>query len=118
MKPQNCWKNLLLHNFQLPTSYCKLSPNLPSVDEVIDLIPSTVNPTLPLESEMHITKVDESLVDQVIDLIPHSFGPLLPLESEINIIQVLLVTSYSSTHGGISPVSIKPPPSNEVISFY
>jgi hypothetical protein len=110
-------EKLTVSQQQLPTNYHKLSPNLPSVDEVIDLIPSTVNPTLPLESETHITQVDEPLVDQVVESIPSSVDPTLPLESELHTAQVLLVTSDSSTHGGISPVSFEPPPSNEVISF-
>jgi len=71
-----------------------------------------------LESEIHITQVDEPLVDQVIKSIPSLVDPTLPLESELNIAQVLLVTLDSSTHGGTSPVSIEPPLSNEVISFY
>jgi len=86
---------LLISQQQLPTGYCILSPNLPSVEEVIDLIPSTVNLTLPLESETHIIQVDEPLVDQVINSIPHSVNPTHLLQSEINIAQVLLVTSYS-----------------------
>lgn len=49
---------------------------------MIDLTPSIVNPTLPLESETHITKVDETLVNQVVDLIPYSVDLILPLESE------------------------------------
>ncbi len=69
---------------QLPIGYRKISPNLPSVDEVNDLIPSTVNLNFPLESETHITQVDEPLVDQVVDLIISSFDPIFPLESELN----------------------------------
>lgn len=84
---------------------------------MIDLIPITVSPALPLESETHITQVNEPLVDQVVNSIPSSFDPTLPLEIENNIAQVLLVTSNSSTHEGISPASIDPPPSYEAISF-
>ena len=66
---------------------------------MIDLIPSTINPTLPLESETHITQVDDPLVDQVVDLISHPVDPTLSLESEIHNAQVLLVTSDYFTQG-------------------
>jgi len=62
-------ENLSIPQQEFPTGYRKLSPNLPSTDRVIDLISSTVNPTFPLESETHITQVDDSLVDQVVDSI-------------------------------------------------
>ena len=84
---------------------------------MIDLISSAVDPTLPLESETHITQVDDPLVDQVVDSISHLVDPILPVESELHTAQVLLVTSDSSTPGGISPVSTEPPPSTEVFSF-
>ena len=102
---------------EFTTGYRKLSPNLPSTDRVIDLISSTVNPTLPLESETHISQVDDPLVDQEVDSISHSVDPILPVESELHTAQVLLVTSDSSTPGGILPVSTEPPPSTEVFSF-
>ena len=104
-------ENLTVPQKEFPTGYRKLSPNLPSNDEVIDLISSTVDPTLPLESETHITQVDDPLVDQVVDLISHSVDPILPVESELHTTRVLLVTSDSSTPEGISPISIEPPPS-------
>ena len=68
---------------------------------MIDLISSTIDPTITLESETHITQVDDPLVDQVVESISHSIDPILPIESEIHTAQVLLVTSYSSTQGGI-----------------
>lgn len=69
---------------KLPTNYCKLSPHLPSVDEVIDLNPSTFNPTLPLEGEKCITQIDGMFVAQVVESIPPLVDPTLPLESELN----------------------------------
>ena len=84
---------------------------------MIDLISSTVDPTFPLESENHITQVDDPLVDQVVDSISHSVNPTLPIESEIHTTQVLLVTSNSSMPGVISHVPTEPPPSTEVFSF-
>ena len=107
-------ENLTVPQQEIPIGYCKLSPNLPSTNRVIDLISSTIDPTLPLESEIHITQVDDPLVDQVVDSISHSVDPILPVESELHTARVLLVTSDSSTPGGISPVSTEPPPRTEV----
>lgn len=77
-------EKLIVLEQQLPNGYHKLSTNLLLVNEVNYLIPSTINLTLPLENETHITQVDEPLVDQVVDSIPSSVNPTLPLESEIN----------------------------------
>ena len=110
-------ENLTVPQQEFPTGYRKLSPNLPSTDGVIDLNSSTVDHTLPLESETHVTQVDDPLVDQVVDSISHSVDPTFHLESELHTAQVLLVTSDSSMPGGISPVSTEPPPSTEVFSF-
>jgi len=75
---------------------------------LIDLILIKVNPTLPLESETHITQLDEPLVDQVVESIPYLVDSTLIVENEINSTLVLLVTSDSSTHGGIIPICIEP----------
>ena len=64
---------------EFPTGYRKLSPNLPSTNGVIDLISSTFDHTLPLESETRVTHVDDPLVDQVVDSISHSVDPTFPL---------------------------------------
>jgi hypothetical protein len=77
------------------------------VDEVVGLIPSSVDPALPLESE----------VNKVVGPIQSSIDPTLPSESEVDTAQVLIVTSYFSRQGDISRVSIEPPLSTEVISF-
>ena len=49
----NLLKYIILPQQWLP-SYCKLSLNLPLVDEVVDLVPSSVDPTLPLKSEVKV----------------------------------------------------------------
>ena len=69
---------------EFPTGYRKLSPDLSSTDGVIDQISSTVNHTFPLESETHVTQVDDPLVDQVVDSISHSVDPTFSLESELH----------------------------------
>jgi hypothetical protein len=56
-----------------------VDPTLPleSVNKVVDLIPSSVDPTLPLES-----------VNKVVDLIPSLVDPTLPLESETQVVNL------------------------------
>jgi hypothetical protein len=69
---------------------------------VIDLIPSSVDPTLPLKSET-----------QVVDPVPRSIDPTPPSKSE-DVAQVFLVTTDSSRQGGIPPFPMTPPPSNVI----
>ena len=77
-------ENLTIPQQEFPTSYRKLSPNLLSTDGVIDLISSTIDHALPLESETHVTQVDDPLVDQVVNSISHSVDPTFPLESDLH----------------------------------
>jgi hypothetical protein len=96
------------------------------VDQVVDSIPSSVDPTLPLESETQV--VDPfPLVDpilplenetQVVDPISSSVDPTLPLESKTDVAQVFLIDTDITVLGGIPPPSMEPPPSNESILFY
>ena len=64
---------------QLPTSYCKLSPEIPLVDQVVYPSPPLVNPTLLLKSEVREVNPSPSLVD-----------PTLPLESEFKVVELML----------------------------
>jgi hypothetical protein len=119
---------------QLPTAYRKLSLNPPivdgminpvplsvspvdqvvnlvtsldePVDQVVDPIPSSVNPTLPLESETQadpFPPVDPILPleneTQVVDLISPSVDPTLPLESKPDTAHVFLVDTDSTMSG-------------------
>jgi hypothetical protein len=136
---------------QLPAAYRKLSLNPPivdgminppvvspvdhvvnlvtsldePVDQVVDPIPSSVNPTLPLESETQAVDsfppVDPILPleneTQVVDLISPSVDPTLPLESKPDTAHVFLVDTDSAVSGGIPPSPMEPPPSNEAIRF-
>jgi hypothetical protein len=77
------------------------------VVEVVSSIPSSIDPALPLESE----------VNKVVNPIQYLIDPTLPLESEVGTTQVFLVTSDSSGQGDISSVSMEPPPNTKVISF-
>ena len=56
---------------QLPIGYRKLSLDLSLVDIVVDLVRTSVDPTLPLKSE-----------DEVVDPVPSLVDPTLSLESE------------------------------------
>jgi hypothetical protein len=93
------------------------------VDQVVDPIPSSVNPTLPLESEIQAVDpfppVDPILPleneTQVVDLISSSVDPTLPLESKPDTAHVFLVDTDSAVSGGIPPSPVEPPPSHEAI---
>jgi len=85
-------ENITSSHQQLTTSYCKFSPNPPSVDELIHLIPSSFNPSL-LGCEPHEYFCNQPLVEKVFDLIPSLVAYTLPLESVVNVTHVLLITS-------------------------
>jgi hypothetical protein len=95
------------------------------VDKVVDPIPSSVSPTLLLESETQavdlVPPVDPILPleneTQVVDLISPSIDPTLPLESKHDTAHVFLVDTDSAVSGGIPPSPVEPPPSNEAIRF-
>jgi hypothetical protein len=103
-------ENIVDFQQQLPTTYHKFSPNLPLVDELINIVPSSVNlvdqvidqihssvdPTLPSESEVQVVDLVPLLVvnptlssleieAHVVNLIPPSFDLTLPLKSEVGI---------------------------------
>jgi hypothetical protein len=92
---------------------------------VVDLIPSSINPTLPLESETQV--VDPfPLVDpilplenetQVVDLISPSVDPTLSLKSKPDIAHIFLVDTDLAVSRGIPPSPLEPPPSYESIHF-
>jgi hypothetical protein len=77
------------------------------VDQVVDSIPSSVNPTLPLESETQAVDsfppVDPILPleneTQVVDLISPSVDPTLPLESKPDTAHIFLVDTESAVSG-------------------
>jgi hypothetical protein len=158
---------------QLPTAYCNISLNPPVVDgmitpvpspinlvdhvvnlvmslvelvdKVVDPIPSSVNPTLPLESETKTVDLIPSSVDptlplesvtqvvdpfapvdpilplenktQVVDSIPSSVDPTLLLESKLDTAHIFLVDTESPIPRGFPPSPVGPPPSNETIHF-
>jgi hypothetical protein len=92
---------------------------------VVDPIPSSVNPTLPSESETQAVDpfppVDPILPleneTQVVDPISPSVGPTLLLESKPDTTHVFLIDTDSAMSGGIRPSPMEPPPSNEAIHF-
>jgi hypothetical protein len=104
-----------------------INPTLPleSETQVVDLIPSSVDPTLPLESETQVVDlfppVDPILPleneTQVVDLMSLSVDPTLPLESKPDTVHVFLFDTDSTMLGGIPPSPMEPPPSNEAIRF-
>jgi hypothetical protein len=92
---------------------------------MVDLIPSSVDPTLLLESVTQVVdpfpSVDPILSleneTQVVDLISPSVDPTLPLESKPDTAHVFLVDTESPVPRGIPPSPVGPPPSNEAIHF-
>jgi hypothetical protein len=98
---------------------------LESETKTVDLIPSSVDPTLPLESETQaidlFTPIDPILPlenePQVVDLISSLVDPTLSLESKPDTTHVLLIDTDSLVPRGIPPSPVGPPPSNEAIRF-
>jgi hypothetical protein len=111
--------NLVDHVVNLVTSLVE------PVDKVVESIPSSVNPTLPLESETQAVDsfppVDPILPleneTQVVDLISPSVDPTPPLESKPDTAHVFLVDTDSVMSGSIPPSPVEPPPSNKTIRF-
>jgi hypothetical protein len=87
------------------------------VDQVVDPIPSSINPTLLLESETQAVDqfppIDPILPleneTQVVDLISSSVDPTLPLESKPDTAHVFLVDIDSAMSGGIPPSPCETP---------
>jgi hypothetical protein len=102
-----------------------VTPLVELVDKVVDSIPSSVDPTLPFESETQVVDLFPSVnlilplenETQVVDLISSSVDPTLLLESKPNNAHVFLVDTESTVLGGIPPSLMEPPPSNEAILF-
>ena len=64
----NVLEDIIVPQQQLPTGYRKLSLDLPLVDKVVIPVPSLVDPTLPLKSEVKLVDLVQSLVDRTISL--------------------------------------------------
>ena len=61
---------------RIPTCYCKLSLEPSLVDQVVDSVLTSVDPTLPLKSEIDVVNPSPSLVD-----------PTLLLKSEFEVVE-------------------------------
>ena len=69
---------------------------------------SLVDPTLPLESDIH----------QVVESIPSSINPTLPSKSEVSTSHILFTVNLElSKQGGTDFISNEPPPSSHISSF-
>jgi hypothetical protein len=95
------------------------------VDKVVDLIPSSVDPTLPLEGETQVVDMFPSIdpilplenVTQVVELNPSSVDPTLMIKSKPDISHIFVVDTKYTMLGGIPPSHVEPPPSNEAMLF-
>ena len=131
----------------IPTSDSKLSLDPPLVDKVVDPVPTSVDPTLPLKSEIEVVNLSPSLVDptlllksevEVVELTSSPPDPTLSSESvntevvslnkflscssllvenELKPAEVFTLRSDCSRQEEILSVSTEPSPSSEVISF-
>ena len=76
-------------------------PIQPLVDQLVEPMQFLVNPTLPLEIDLH----------QVVESMPYSINPTLPLKSELYASNVLFISSLEpSRQGGTNFTSNEPPP--------
>ena len=68
-------EDIIVSRQWIPTSYCKLSLGIPLVDKVVDPVLTSVDPTLPLKSEVQVVDSVSSVVD-----------PTLPSKSESQVV--------------------------------
>ena len=101
---------IIVSHQQLPTSYRKLSLEPPLVDKVVDLVLTSVDPTLSLKSEAKVVDLVLTLVDltlplksevkvfdrvltlidlvlTLVDLVTSLVDPTLPLKSEVHVVE-------------------------------
>jgi hypothetical protein len=111
-------ENIVNSQPQISTNYHKISPNLPLVDELVNPVPSLVNP---INQVVNLVLSLINLINQVIDpstspinivhqmvyLISPSIDPTPPLNIEY-FTQVFLITMDSSRQGVTSPVPMTP----------
>jgi hypothetical protein len=92
---------------------------------VVDLVPPSVDPTLPLKIETEVVDPDPSLIDptpplksvtKVVDLVPSSVDPTPHSKSE-DVSQVYLINTDPPRQWGTPPILMAPPSSNQMISI-
>ena len=69
-------EDITISHQQLPTGYHKLSLDIPLVDKVVDPALTSVDPPLPLKSEVEVVNSYSSVVD-----------PTLLLKSEVKVVE-------------------------------
>jgi hypothetical protein len=125
-KASKLLEDMIVSQPQHLTPYRSLTLNPHVIDGIIDPIPSSVDPTLPLESETQAVDlfpfIDPILplenATQVVDLIPSSVDTTLWLESKPDTSHIFLVDIDTTMLGGIPPSPMEPPPIHEAIPFY
>ena len=75
VQASNLLEDIIVPQKWIPTGYHKFSLDLPLVDKVVDPVLMSIDPTLPLKSEVEVVDPSPSLVD-----------PTLPLESEVKVV--------------------------------
>ena len=108
----NVSEDITVSQQQLPTGYHKLSLDITLVDKVVDPVLTSVDPTLPLKSEVEVVNSVSSVVDptlplkgefKVVDSVSAIVDPTLPLKSEVKVVE--LMSSPPDT--ALSPQSVK-----------
>ena len=135
----NLLEDIIVPKQRISTGYCNLYLDLPLVHKVVDLVPSSVDPTLSLENEEQVVHTtlplniefnmvnlmssppDPTLSSKSVNIIvvlstQSSYSPSLPVESEMKTYEVFVVSSNCSRQGEILSISTEPSPSTEVIS--
>ena len=144
----NLLEEITLIQQKIPTSYHRISPDQSLVDEVVDPTPSLVNPTLLMKSDLPSVDevvnlimlsvnpvpqeaslllqdsvvaheqplvscqesiLEQPLVNEVVDLNPSLVDPTLAIESDLKIADVFLVSSDCLGQGDISSHTTVPP---------
>ena len=100
-------EDIIVPHQQLPTGYRKLSLDIPLVDKVVDPFLTSIDPTLPLKSEV-----------EVIDLVPSLVDPTLPLKSEVEVVNSVssVVDPTLPLKGEVKVVELTPSPPNPTLS--
>jgi hypothetical protein len=121
-----------------------VSSSVEPLTQVVDPVPSSINPTLHLKSETQVTDpVPSSIIPtlhlksaKVVDPVPSSIDPTPPLKSATKVVdlvpssvdptphsksedvaQVYLINTDSPRQGGTPPIPMAPPSSNQMISI-
>ena len=108
-------EDLTVSRQRLPTGYRKLSLEPPLVDKVVDPVLTSVDPTLPLKSELEVVNPSPSLVDPTllltseVEVVESTSSPPYPTPSS-DIFKTKVVSLTKSSSCSSLPVENEPKP--------